>query len=72
MRWVKDPASSLQRFGLLLWHRFDPWSGNFHMPWVRPEKKKKKKVWKIYIPKRSVVLIYYINLLPLFEAQIGN
>ena len=39
---------------------------------VENGKKKKKQVWKIYIPKRSVVLIYYINLLPLFEAQIGN
>ena len=23
-QWVKDPA-------------FDPWPGNFHMPWVQPE-----------------------------------
>ena len=29
---VKDPVSSLQRLGLLLWCRVDPWSGNSHMP----------------------------------------
>ena len=32
---VKDSASSL------LWHRFNPWPGNFHMPRVRQKKKKK-------------------------------
>ena len=29
---VKDLASSL------LWCRFDPWPGNFHVPWVWGEK----------------------------------
>ena len=35
---VKDPA------WLLLWHGFDPWSRNFHMPksWLKKKKKKKK------------------------------
>lgn len=28
-------------FGLLLWCRLHPWPGNFHLPWVRPKKKKK-------------------------------
>ena len=38
--WVKDP--------MLPWHRpqlplgFDPWPGNFHMPWVQPKKKNGK------------------------------
>ena len=42
---VKGPALSLQRHGALLWHRLDPWPGNFHMPqaWPKKEKKKKKK-----------------------------
>ena len=30
---VKDLALSLQRLGSLLWHGFDPWPWNFHMPW---------------------------------------
>lgn len=30
--WVKDLTLSLQWFGFLLWCRFEPWSGNFHMP----------------------------------------
>ena len=32
---VKDLASALQQ------PRFDPWPGNFHMPWVQPDKKSK-------------------------------
>ena len=40
---VKDLVLSLQQFGLLLWLRFILWSGNFHMLWVQPKKKKKKK-----------------------------
>ena len=37
-QWVKDAVL------LQLWHRpqprlrFDPWPGNFHMPWVHPKK----------------------------------
>ena len=27
---VKDLVLSLQGLGSLLWHRFDPWPGNFH------------------------------------------
>ena len=33
-QWVKDLVLSL------LWHRFDPWPGNFYMPWP-----KEKKEW---------------------------
>ena len=31
---AKDSALSL------VWLRFDPWPGNFHMPQVQPKKKK--------------------------------
>ena len=40
-QWVKDLVL------LQLWSRlqlqliFDPWPGNFHVPWVRPKKRKK-------------------------------
>ena len=37
---VKDSVLSL------LWLRFDPWPGNFHMLKVWPKKKKKKKKQK--------------------------
>jgi len=33
---VKDLALSLQEVGLSLWHKFNPWPGNFHMPWACP------------------------------------
>ena len=36
---VKDPVLSLQWLGLLPWHRFDPWPGNFQVPWVQPQHK---------------------------------
>ena len=35
---VKYQVVSLQWLGLLLWHEFDPWPGNFHMPQMWPEK----------------------------------
>ena len=35
---VKDLVLSLQWLGFLLWHRFDPWPGNFHVPQVQPKK----------------------------------
>lgn len=31
-QWVKEQTLSL------LWHRFHPWSQNFHLLWVRPKK----------------------------------
>ena len=33
-QWVKDLALSL------LWRGFDPWPGNFHIPWLWPKIKK--------------------------------
>ena len=45
MQWVKDLALSLQQLGSLLWHGFDPWSGNFHMTWSLP--KNKMRVWEV-------------------------
>ena len=42
-QWVKDLAlpQLWRRFQLYL--GFDPWPGNFHILWVRPGKKKRKK-----------------------------
>ena len=39
---VKDLVLSLLWLWLLLWRRFDPWPGNFHMPQAWQKKKKKK------------------------------
>ena len=38
---VKDPVSSLQRLGQLLWHEFNPWPRNIHVLRVQPKKRKK-------------------------------
>ena len=43
-QWVKDPAL------LLLWHGFDSWPGNIHMPWAQPGKKKKRKEKDFFWP----------------------
>lgn len=39
----KDLALSLQQLESLLWCRFSLWPGNFHMPRVRPKKKKRMR-----------------------------
>ena len=39
---VKYLALSLQWLWSLLLCRFDPWPGNFHMPWAWGKKKKKR------------------------------
>ena len=38
---VKDRVLSVQWLGSLLWCRFSPWPGNFHVPWVWTKKKPK-------------------------------
>ena len=40
-QWIKDLVVSLQQLGSLLQCSFDPWPGNFHMPWAQPPKIKK-------------------------------
>ena len=42
VQWTEDPVLSLQWLGQLLQYGFDPWPGNFYVPWTQPEKKKKK------------------------------
>ena len=39
---IKNPMS-LEQLGSLLWCRFDPWPGNFYMPWVWQKNNNKKK-----------------------------
>ena len=41
--WVKDPVLSLQQLGSLLWHRFNPWTRNFHMLWMWLKKNPKQE-----------------------------
>ena len=38
VQWVKDPALLPQQLMSLLWHGFNPWLGNFHIPRVWPKK----------------------------------
>ena len=45
VQWVKDLVLSLQWFGLLLWHRFDPCPGKLsHAIGAAKKEKKKKKL----------------------------
>ena len=47
-----------------LWHRFDPWPGNFHMPWGKKKKNKKTCLTLfIVIPSTSqtcVIMEYFL------------
>ena len=52
-QWVKVPVQSLPWLGSLLWHRFDPWPGNFHVLWVW-QKKREKDMKGIQIRKKKV------------------
>ena len=40
-QWVKDLVLSLQQLRSLLWHGFDPWPRNFHMPGGEAKKNNK-------------------------------
>ena len=48
MQWVKDPVLPWFWYRSQLWLWFDPWPRNFHMPQVRPLKKKKKNTLHFY------------------------
>ena len=41
-QWVRDPALVPIWLRSLLWCRFDPWPGNFHVQRARPPPPKKK------------------------------
>ena len=41
---VNDPASSLLWLWLLLCCGFNPWPGNFCMPWARPKNKNNNNI----------------------------
>ena len=43
VQWVKNPASSLQWLGLLLWLEFSLWPRNFHMPQAQTKQNKQTK-----------------------------
>ena len=40
---LKDPVLLQLWYGLLLWLRLNSWPRNFHMPWVLPLKKERRK-----------------------------
>ena len=41
---AKDPVLSMLWLESLLWLRFDPWPGNFHISWTQPKKKKNPEI----------------------------
>ena len=49
VQWVQDLALSLQHLGLLLWHGFNPWPRNFHMPQMQPSHPPLKKKTELRI-----------------------
>ena len=68
-QWVKDLA------WLHLWHRsqlqlqFDPWPGDFQMPWVWPKRRKQKLVWGLlHLPICAYVVVWSSGKLSLSQA----
>ena len=67
---VKDPSLWIQWLGSLLWHGFESWSGNFHMPQARPKQTKRaqntaNKILPNYIQGNLIVheeLSIYFNM----------
>ena len=45
-QWVKDLMSLLWLWSLL-WHGFNPWPENFHVPWVWPKNPHNKKLIRL-------------------------
>ena len=58
--------------------RFNPWPGNFHMPWVQPKRKKKKKnspqnTNLMYLPMETLVGSFTgLNFLIVKFAEVGK
>ena len=61
-QWVKDPALLLWWLGLLLWHRFNSWPGNFFMPWVEAKKIFLIKINKILVFLFMILFIYHLAI----------
>ena len=72
VQWVEDLVLSLHWLRSILWHGFDPWPGNFHMPWVQPPKKTNKNLKKscymnlLFFP--VLFFILFSKFLLLFRA----
>ena len=65
VHWLKNLALSLLQLGSLLWHRFEPWPGNFHMLWVPSKKKKTKTKTK----KQSCLLELKYHIVIMFSKR---
>ena len=67
---VKDLAWSLRRPRSLLWFGFDPWPGNFHVPWLWTKKRNK---FKKVVSKISVSNLNQINFcnVSYYDIHIG-
>lgn len=65
---VKHLALTLRWLGLVLWHAFDLWPGNFDMLWVEEKhltfKKKKKKAQIWQRADHSLAANLYLELCP--------
>ena len=59
-QWVKDTASLPWWLRSLLWYRFDPWPGNFHIPWVQPKQRERREWRKLRKRARQSSNFYYL------------
>ena len=58
LQWIKDLVLLHVWCRLQLWLRFDPWPGNFHMPWgfLKKEKETKKQLTLMFMETSNGVL----------------
>ena len=58
-QWAKDLALLLLWLRSVLWHRFSPWPGNFHMPWAWPTTTKSRIISVSRLYAFSVVFFFF-------------
>ena len=63
VQWAKDLSFSLEQLRSLLWCRFDPWPGNFHMQQAQPKNSFKKSNFKLHnlmkVPRKHIHIRFW-------------
>ena len=54
-QWCSLVAQQVEDLALsLLWHGFDPWPQNFHIPWLWQKKKREREIELFWVPCNSI------------------
>ena len=69
---VKDMELNLQRLGLLLRYRFDPWPRNFHIPWVQPKRSYQGEQLAILWLSVLAIILVSVHVVPAITVMESN